>query len=231
MRKVILSLLFSSIAYSQVVSTPPIPGGLNVKYFGPYSTSNSTSNYYWIQAYYATGRSPLAQKVIVNQPSSYTSSQFVLITWQAMPSAISYDILKTTSSTPPSGACNCAIAIGQSANSLADTGLPFLTYTVKGAAYQQTDAATLTLDLSSANYFETPLTVNTTVALTNLTANQVFTTCFIQNASSAYTVTYSAVMFGATTIGTTLSKRNCQIWQVDVTGTYAYALAAGQINE
>lgn len=101
--------------------TPPsaIVTGLRASYFG--DAGGATSRYYWIQAIYAFGRSQLTSYVLVTTPAGLSSRNCVLLTWNAMPGAIGYNVFYTTTTTPPAyGAI--AVALNQTQNSFVDIG-------------------------------------------------------------------------------------------------------------
>jgi hypothetical protein len=71
--------------------------------------------YFWGVSEFPIGNSPPSYLgAAVGAQATLSGSNYIVVTWNAVPGASSYDILETTTPIPPSGACNCAAAIGQS---------------------------------------------------------------------------------------------------------------------
>lgn len=107
---------------------PPPVTGLTAEYFG--DSGGSTNFYYWVQAIYPSGRANFAGPAHVVTPAALSKNNVVLVQWNPMPGAIMYDVLRTTSATPPTGTATNAIAIGKTANSITDNGDALVSYTV-----------------------------------------------------------------------------------------------------
>lgn len=150
--KFLMSFVYIASAYSQTMSPGVAATGVYARYTGPAVTSGTTT-YYWVQAIYPSGRAPFSAYSSASLPASLgpASISFVNIGWNAMPGAIAYDILKTTSASTPSGACNCALRVNNTTNALTDDGLASLTYSVSTGAFSISpivtaiDTATLTV--------------------------------------------------------------------------------------
>lgn len=128
MKKLLLVLLFSIVCLAQTISSPPGVQGVNATYFG--QSGGSTARYYWVQAIYPFGRSPLSSSVTVTTIATLSSSSFVQISWNPAAGATGYDVLYTATSTAPSGACNCAVAVNTSAPTARHQGQTLSNYTV-----------------------------------------------------------------------------------------------------
>lgn len=128
MKKLIISLiLFSAIAEAQI--TPNVPSGLYTQFVGSVTQNTQSTYYYWVQAVFPLGRSLLVGPSAVSFYSTLSTGK-VVINWQPAPGAFGYDVLRTTTSTTPTGACNCAIGIMVNSSQLVDSNLPLLNYTV-----------------------------------------------------------------------------------------------------
>lgn len=131
MRILIVSLLagvslLTSIE-AQVIVPPAAPVPI-AKYFG--KSGGSTSRYYWVQAIFPNVRSPLSAASLTTTISSLSQGDSVQVSWKVIPGAIAYDVLETSTSSAPTGACNCALVIAASNNSARDVGAAYQTYTV-----------------------------------------------------------------------------------------------------
>lgn len=107
--------------------------------------------YYWIVTRTAVGNSaPAGPLVITNAPVALSASASVNVSWQPVQGASSYDVLRTNTATPPSGACNCAVATAVATLSQSDQNDALNAYTVATlipssmAFTAQTDAGTAT---------------------------------------------------------------------------------------
>lgn len=94
------------------------------------SVYGTTSYYYWIVSRTASAVSVPAGPFIGQAPASLSSVQNILITWKPVSGIVSYDVLRTSSSTPPSGACGCAVTLAATLTSLTDSGAALQAYTV-----------------------------------------------------------------------------------------------------
>lgn len=120
-------LLTMSLRGQQLVfpQAPPVP---IANFFG---TAGATSYFYWVAAHYPWGVSiPGGPGTVTNGNAALSALNVVNISWASMTGATSYDLLRTASSTPPTGGCNCALTIGTTATSYNDIGNALLTYTV-----------------------------------------------------------------------------------------------------
>jgi hypothetical protein len=237
-------------AHAQSINSGTAPTGVFARYAGPIVVSGTTT-YYWVQAIYPNGRSAFSNYVSVNLPASLGPSNisFVQVGWSVMPGAIAYDVLKTTSSTTPSGACNCAIAVNQTYNGLTDAGLPFLNYTViSGGLYQYSpiatagDTATLTMSqisntvlngtpTAAANY-TLPTAASIVAALPYCIVGQSFDTWIRNTSAGANTITVVGST-GSTATGTlTVAQNQARLFVTIVTSctspaTTTYSMVTG----
>lgn len=125
----------------------PAIKGLRAQYFGV--IGGATATYWYVQAIYPGGRSPISGPVTLTIPAALTNDNKVLLNWDPAPGAIGYDILKNTTGTIPTGVATVAIGIAETANNFTDNGQTSASYTVVGGAgggvvATATDTATLT---------------------------------------------------------------------------------------
>lgn len=150
MKKLFSFLILAVVSLAQNLSFPPPPVGVTAACFCPVSGA-STTYYYWVTAAYPNGKSALTGSGAIVTYALGSGSP-VSVSWNAMPGAISYDVLRTTTSTAPTGASAVGIGIALSANNFTDTGITAATYNVaQGAAgagvnsvQTATDTATIT---------------------------------------------------------------------------------------
>lgn len=154
-RLTILLLLLASFGFAQTLGFPQTPTGFRCYYVGP-TVSSGTTTYYWIQAVTPYGRSPISTSVSLSLPAALGPAAIsnVNCAWNQQVANVSYDILKTTTSTTPTGACNCAIDVNETSSNFTDVGQALLTYTVaspvgpSNQSLPQTAADTATLTVS-----------------------------------------------------------------------------------
>lgn len=101
------------------------------------SVQGSTAYFYWVVAHVgAEVSAPQGPAVITNGPTTLSSSFYNSIQWSEAAGATSYDVLRSSSSATPSGACNCAVITGTSNLSAIDQSNSLLSYTVSTSADQ-----------------------------------------------------------------------------------------------
>jgi hypothetical protein len=110
---------------------PPIaPGGVTIGFTGAPGSSAKTV-YYWLVSNFTVGNSTVGGPYPgFNAPTTLTSSNFFTAYWQPVLGATSYDLLRTSTPNPPTGACNCAVATGISALFKTDQSNSLSSYTV-----------------------------------------------------------------------------------------------------
>ncbi len=107
---------------------PPPVTGLNAEYFG--DSGGATAYYYWVQAVYPSGRANFAGPVLVTAPAAFSKNNVALVTWNPMPGAMFYDVVRTTTSAAPTGTATIGLAVGITKNSYTDFGEALFSYTV-----------------------------------------------------------------------------------------------------
>jgi hypothetical protein len=105
------------------------PLGLIAKYYG--QAGGSTSYYYWVQAIYPDGTSPLsAVASVVNAQSALSALNQVQLTWQPVPGAIGYNLFGSSTNTLPTTG-NILVAQLGPETGWSDKGAAYLSATVK----------------------------------------------------------------------------------------------------
>lgn len=126
--KVFSIAVFALLAQAQSITFPPTVQGVNAQYRG--QAGGSTARYYWVQPIYPYGRGAISNYSTVTTIATLSAQDFVQVSWNSAPGAIGYDVLRTTSSTTPTGACNCAVIQRTTANTARDQGASLQNYTV-----------------------------------------------------------------------------------------------------
>jgi hypothetical protein len=105
----------------------------------------SATYYYWIVATTAIGNtSPAGPFPAYNAPSTLSGGNFNQIFWTTVPNALTYDVLRTSGTAPPFGACACAVATAVAGNTTNDQANALNAYTVTTL-----DPSTLTITLTN----------------------------------------------------------------------------------
>lgn len=118
-----------SVTFPLSVGTPfpPTPGG-------PPSiigTGGSGTYYYWLVSEFSVGNSPLSGPYVAyDAPNTLSSGNYVFLSWNPVPGATSYDLLRTLTPNAPGGACNCAVVSGTSSTTANDQSNSLNSYTV-----------------------------------------------------------------------------------------------------
>lgn len=97
----------------------------------------SCTYYYWVVANYTFGpTSPGGPSAAVTTSNcTLSGSNYNIVSWPANNAASTFDVLRTTTPTPPTGACACAVATGVTTNSQKDTSNTLSAYTVQAATF------------------------------------------------------------------------------------------------
>jgi hypothetical protein len=95
--------------------------------------------YYWI----VSNNSPLYSQpsgpfFVTNAPATLSATAYNTVNWTPVTGVTSYDVLRTASSTVPTGACGCAVATGVTLTTVEDISNTLNAYTVNamGSQYQ-----------------------------------------------------------------------------------------------
>lgn len=118
----------NAFTFSVPTPAPYAPGSVNVV---PVGTTGGTTYYYWVVSDFTIGNSaPSLSAVITNAAGTLSSINYDKVTWTAATGANTYDVLRTTSATAPTGACACAVATAVNALTANDQSNSLSAYTV-----------------------------------------------------------------------------------------------------
>lgn len=120
----LLSLLFMIQLYGQSpqtisMSAPPPPSATNIS--TQVINGGNSTYYYWIVANYPIGKVISNSSVVFRAPDIYSSSSHVNVGWSVATGATSYDVLRTTTATAPTGTTNSRVSLAQTTTSFNDT--------------------------------------------------------------------------------------------------------------
>src|SRR5579862_70936 len=121
-----------NIPISVGLPAPPIPLG-SATVTGTQTPGNyfNATYYFWVVAEFTVGNSAPAGPIpCFNAPPTLSVSNYCSFSWNAVPGANSYDVLMTSNSAPPSGACNCAVTTATSSTSINVQSNSLSSYTV-----------------------------------------------------------------------------------------------------
>lgn len=117
--------------------------------------------YFWIVANFTMGSAGPAGPYVLNQgPNALSGSNYASLSWLPVPNATTYDVLLTSSPTPPTGACACAIVAGLTSatyNATSSTTSAYNVTSVDGNLYTITAANVQSSLGVSALQFISPL--------------------------------------------------------------------------
>ena len=101
----------------------PAPTGVSARFQGSYSSANATTYYYWVQALYTGGYSPLSAAGATGShcPAALSPGNSNAVSWNPAPGAIGYVVYRTTTSTAPAYGAT-AIFIATSETGYKDDG-------------------------------------------------------------------------------------------------------------
>jgi len=110
-----------------------IPPSIEVGQVGAVITGTlgRTTYYYWVVANYPIGSSlPSGPVVVHNGPDILSGTNYITLYWPHKLYAISYDLLRTTSTAFPNGTASIAVATGLTGYNQADIGGALAAYTL-----------------------------------------------------------------------------------------------------
>lgn len=123
-----------------LLSPPPIVIGGNA---GNVGNPGNATYFYWVVANATIGSSsPSGPIIATGAPSTLNGSNYVQVSWTAVAGASSYDLLRTSTPAPPSGACGCAVATALTSPTASDQSNALNAYTVNPL---NTNSLTLTI--------------------------------------------------------------------------------------
>lgn len=209
--RVVVMLLMSALStqniWAQTQEFGPKVTGHTARYQG--DSGGATTRYYWVQAIYPGGRAPISTYSAAVGIATLTRNSFVQVSWPAMPGAIAYDVFRTTSTSAPTGACNCAIAVRTTSTTARDFGT-LINYTVApttaagGFISAGTAADTATLSAAqmlgglltgtptAAAAYTTPTATALVAAMSNCAAGRMYELIVKNTSAGNFTITMTA---------------------------------------
>jgi hypothetical protein len=150
MKKLLMGLLFAAGLFAQTqqvilqaVAPPPVQNLGN----GIGGTAGTATACYWVVVNYVGGGVLSAAPTCpTNVPNTLSGSNYVQLSWQAAAGTnVTYDVLKTTTSTPPAPGATVGLTTGLTSPTYNDTGGGLSPYTVAAFPYS-TGAVLLTVN-------------------------------------------------------------------------------------
>src|SRR5271167_3225252 len=113
--------------------------------------SGSCGYYYWLVARYTLGPlSPTGPFQAVNASCTLSGSNYNQITFTYPLGISSVDLLRTSTTTPPTGACNCAVATAVTSGDILDQSNSLSSYTLSAPINPNTYVLNLQNEVQSA---------------------------------------------------------------------------------
>lgn len=231
--RILISLLISvGVVFGQLAPQQSItfkqnpPGGVSGASVQKTGVGGSRTCYYWVVADFPIGSSDPTGPIPVNGcPDSFSVSNYVTVSWNVVSLATSYDVLRTTTNSFPSGTNSIAVIKNTTATSVNDQSDTLTTYTLNTAG-----AATAVLGLNNISY-TTPMFEMTS---NNITSQGGLITYpqfgFIQNTGTASAIYNSYQYFlQAPTYNRTAQNVFSNMW-FDIGGFPAASLVGSSIN-
>jgi putative hemolysin len=134
MKKLLLSLMIGVVGYAQnpqtiSMSGPPPSAPTNVSV--QVVNGDNSTYYYWVVANYPNGKVVTANSTpAFRAPATFSGSKYVNIGWSTVTGATSYDVLRTTTQSPPIGTNNSSVATALTVGSFQDTVVSPSSYTL-----------------------------------------------------------------------------------------------------
>ncbi len=126
MKKLLILALMALSAFAQgtVTLTGLSPAPVNGLGSGVVGTAGTATACYWVVVNYVGGGVMSAAPTCpVNIPNTLSGSNYVLLTWQPVGgTSITYDVLKTTTNTPPLPGATVSITTGLTSPTYQDQG-------------------------------------------------------------------------------------------------------------
>jgi len=153
MKKLLMGLLIAGAMFAQQSVTLTAVAPLPVQGFGSgvVGTAGTTSACYWVVTNYIGGAILVPRPVcLTNIPNTLSSSNYVQLSWQAATGTnVTYDVLKTTTNTPPVAGASVALATGLTVTTENDQGGSLNAYTQAAYPYSQ---GTVLFSLNNRDY-------------------------------------------------------------------------------
>ena len=129
----------TNVSTQQLTLLPQVPLAQVTTVQEAPSIQGPTTYYYWFVSHQGGVTSPPAGPFpVYNAPATLGGINTVTVTWNLAPGVTSYDVLRTTTTAVPSGACGCAVAIGTPSATIVDNTptASLSAYTVNTSASQ-----------------------------------------------------------------------------------------------
>ena len=125
---------FGQQSYNLTYVAPPPVQGVGGGISG---TAGTTTACYWVVVNYVGGGiMPASPTCFTNVPNTLSSSNYVPLSWQAAAGVnVTYDVLKTTTSTPPAAGASVSLTTGLTTTSTTDQGGALSPYTIAAYTY------------------------------------------------------------------------------------------------
>lgn len=168
-KKILLFWGFSCLLFGQVnpssitltVNGPSANITVSTQVIGNLGNSNY---YYWVITNFVSGQTitPFPYSQVLHAPDTLNAGNYVKVNWTSVPSAVSYDVLRTT--TPVlSSPCTCALVTGLSPtiNSYLDQGGSVSSYN-----YRPVGTANIVLQADNSGFSTARLLINAPINTT-----------------------------------------------------------------
>lgn len=118
-----------------VTLTAPGPNGTKSGNAQVVGRPGARTYYYWVIVNYPIGSSVSRPFLVRNAPNTLTVSNYVTISWEPAPKAVSYDLLRTDTGDFPQQSGNYAVAAGITGTFLRDQGGALQPYNLAGLQF------------------------------------------------------------------------------------------------
>jgi hypothetical protein len=169
--------------------------------------------YYWVVTEGVIGQSsPAGPFILFGAADTFSASAGAQITFAAS-NGVSYDVLRTTTPTPPTGACNCAIATALIYSlSVADASESLLSYTLAPVNASQ-NVAVIKNTSASAGLNQVSINgVPISYATLNTTTGSLGGSGLTAGACSSTTVVISGASIGQAVVVTPAADPGVGVW-------------------
>lgn len=156
MKKLLLILLFvhSLMAQSSITLSAQGPQSVSTISLTRVGNQGNSTYYYWVVANWTSGQSIATMQTITFAPDTLGASNYVIVNWNSVSGANSYDVLRT--STPTLVTCaSCAVATGLTVNTVNDIGGALGAYT-----YAPVANVTASVVLNNSQYVNPTIIAN-----------------------------------------------------------------------